>query len=99
MGRARATAWAVKKAKKNQQHTFQPGHPRQYYCVSNALSFGERTGSGVFHVEMADSVGLGGRYSINLGMEEISSRFCTVFSLGKRTCTVLKIRARRRINM
>ena len=43
------------KAKKNQQHTFQPGHPRQYYCVSNALSFGERTGSGVFHVEMADS--------------------------------------------
>ncbi len=44
------------KAKRNQQHTFQPGHPRQYYCVSNALSFGERTGSGVFHVEMADSV-------------------------------------------
>jgi len=44
------------KAKKNQHHTFQPGHPRQYYCVSSALSFGERTNSGVIisHVEVAD---------------------------------------------
>ena len=45
----------VKKGKKNRHTTFQPGHPRQYYSCSNALSFGERTGSGVFHIEMADS--------------------------------------------
>ena len=45
----------IEKAKKNRHPTFQPGHPRQYYSGSNALSFGERTGSGVFHVEVADS--------------------------------------------
>ena len=54
-------SWALKKAKakKNRHPGFQSPHGRWYWRDSNELSFGERTGSGDFHVEVADSAAFG----------------------------------------